>query len=276
MAGFPSPGSDAAQDPDQLFQESLRIIAVTIQLRLKDTPRPVLKTKGRVNMHRFPEKDLDTYLLLKLVQFASNLRAGKKLIDHGFTYEWKMLHRVISESTEDVYSLLLATLKNSWEKTHEDVLAAFFLEDFNARGKVSKQQPIHFSRNAVRNAIHRSMEETNSIPDEFSGKAGDVMNSLHKIKSGYVHGRAASLMSLYDNETNRFATGGKKGHDAAVELKNLWRATYLAMGCASLVRYKWFGPDSYKKAWELADRFRQAAGVAELLDGRVSSVLSHK
>ena len=269
MNAIPSPGSDALQELEQLFQESLRIVGITIEHRLRNTPAPVRKRKGRAVMYRFPEKDLDTYLLLKMVQLASNLRAAKKLIDHGFTYEWKVLHRAISESTQDVYSLLLAKRNNTWGKTHEDVLAAFFSEDLNRRGMISQQQPKHFSRDAVRNSIQSSMEETGSVPDRFLGKAGGAMKSLHKFKSGYVHGRAASIMSLYNHETGRFATSGTRGLDVAVELRSLWRATYLAMGCVQLIALKWFGRDYYKEAWEITERFRQAAGVGELFDSPV-------
>ena len=216
-----------------------------------------------MTIYRFPKKDFDTYLFLRMVQFASNLRAGKKLVDRGFLYEWKMLDRAIAESTDEALALLFAerNKKSGWEKLHEKVLIAFFQEDINKSGEFSQPRQILVPGNDIRKAMQSAMEEVGGISERLSSGGADAKKVLHKFKSGYVHGRAASIMSLYDHETNRFATNGEVSQDAAIELSNLWRATYSVMGCIQLISLKWFEPEFYQKVWGRTDFFRQIAGI---------------
>ena len=263
MIAIPSSASSAPQDPELLFEELLQFIDSIVQRRLRETASPVRKRRGPVTIYRFPKKDFDTYLFLRMVQFASNLRAGKKLVDHGFLYEWKILDRAIAESTNEARALFLAERNkiDGWEKLHEKVLIAFFQEDINKRGEFAQQRPIHVPGNDIRKAMQSAMEEVGGISERLSSRVADDKKNLHKFKSGYVHGRAASIMSLYDHETDRFSTNGEVSQDAAVELRNLWRATYSVMGCIQLISLKWFESEFYQKVWERTDFFRQIAGI---------------
>lgn len=264
--GFPPP---SVQDPTKLFPSALRIADTTIAKKLKDTPAPSLKKKGNIILHRFPSKDLDTYLLLKIVQLSSNLRAGKILIDNGFTYEWNTLYRAIDESTQHVLVLLSAHRENQWQAFHDNVLAAFFQEDINQKGKISAHPPKHIPPAAIRSSLQSSIEESDNIPPEFLDKAAPTLKSLQKIKSGYVHGRAASIMSLYDHENKHFLTNGQCPNKN-VALRSLWRATYSAIGgCVAQTGLEWFGRDYFSRVAEFAEQFRRAARVGESFDRKV-------
>ena len=271
--GFSPTAPTATEDLPRLFAHAIRIADTTVAKKLEDTPPPELKRKGKVIMYRFPNRDLDTYLLLKIVQLASNLRAGKNLIHDGFTYEWKMLHRAIDESTQHVLIMLSAHRNNQWQKFHDDVLAAFFKEDINQKGKISAHPPKHIPPAVILSSLQNSIEESDNIPAEFLGSAATVFRALQKIKSGYVHGRAASIMSLYEPERKHFLTNG---HclDEDLALRNLWRATHAAVGgCVAQAALKWFGRDYFSRVAEFAERFRRAAAVGESFDRRALEIL---
>ena len=265
---FSSLGSQPAQDPAQLFPHALRIADITVAKKLEDTPPPKLKKKGDKYLYRFPNKDLDTYLLLKIVQLASNLRAAKELIDKGFVYEWTMLHRTIDESTQHVLALLAAHRKNQWQKFHDKVIATFFAEDINQKGKMIDQPPKHISPTPIRSELQDSIEESGSIPAEFLGKAALLFKARQRIKSGFVHGRAASIMSLYAEENNHFLTNGHCPN-ANIALMNLWWATYDVIGgCVALSALKWFGKDYFRLVTEFAEQFANAAKVPNTFNPR--------
>lgn len=133
-------------------------------------------------------------LLLKLVQLTSNLRGGKELLEKGFTYEWSILHRVIDEAVQHTLFLLTADRMSQWERKHDDVLTAFFQDDVTRKGTVSTQPPKHVSATDIHSALQMAIEEeSDNIPPEFLGRAAPTLKSLRKIKSGFVHGRAASI-----------------------------------------------------------------------------------
>ena len=62
--------------------------------------------RRQATVHRFRETDSHTAILLKLALLASNLTAGRLLIDRSFFYEWTMVRRLICETIEDVMLLL--------------------------------------------------------------------------------------------------------------------------------------------------------------------------
>ena len=104
-----------------------RVIATA----LKNLPPPRAVTRGKIQFHRFTEKDVTVAFLLKMVQLTSNLRAGKLLLEHGFLYEWIMVRRLVRETVEDILFLALAETTDTWTKNHENYLADFFAEDVN-------------------------------------------------------------------------------------------------------------------------------------------------
>ena len=270
LTGFPPAPH---QDPTKLFPSALDIADTIIAKRMEDTPAPSIKKKGNIILHRFPNKDLDTYLLLKIVQLSSNLRAGKTLIDKGFTYEWSILYRTIDESTQHVLVLLSAHRENQWQALHDDVLAAFFQEDINQKGKISAHSPKHIPPAAIRASLQTSIEASDNIPPEFLGKAVPTLKSLQKIKSGYVHGRAASIMSLYDHGNKQFLTNGHCP-SKNVALRSLWRATYKTIGgCVAQSALKWFGRDYFSVVAEFSEKFRQAAQVGESFDRKALALV---
>ena len=264
----------ADHDPKQLFLDALRIADVTIARRMETMAPPKPKKKGDVIVHRFPNRDLDTFLLLKLVQLTSNLRGGKELLERGFTYEWSILHRVIDEAVQHTLFLLTADRKSQWERKHDDVLTAFFQDDVTRKGTVSTQPPKHVSATDIHSALQMAIEESDNIPPEFLGRAAPTLKSLRKIKSGFVHGRAASIMSLHEPETDSFLTNGGC-LDQDIALQNLWRATYSALGgCVALSSLKWFGEGYYQVVAQFAEQFANAAKIGVTFDRRALSRLA--
>ena len=121
-------------EPELAFRDILEHFDKTVEelLSLRSGPEEV--KLGNVVVHKFAERDSRNALILKLTMLVSNLRAGRLLIDHGFTYEWAMVRRLLYETIEDVMFLLAEARADSESELHERYLAAFYAEDLDERG----------------------------------------------------------------------------------------------------------------------------------------------
>ena len=70
---------------------------------------------------------------------VSNLRAGRLLIDHGFTYEWVMIRRLLYETIEDVMFLLAEDLAESTKVCTKDTWRRSMPRDLDEDGRLNEK-----------------------------------------------------------------------------------------------------------------------------------------
>ena len=172
---------------------------------------------------RFSEKDFLHVVVMKLVQLTSNLRAGRRLIDHGFVYEWGVMKRLLLETVDHILFLLYVERDSSKLKKY---LCNFYTEDTDEEG--NWQRPDQFvSQGEVRKEVLKKLKE--DINGLEAGPLGINMKGIYDLGSGYIHGRVSAIMSLYDLGKNRFRTNGWDNKELlALNLKDFYTVAFSA------------------------------------------------
>lgn len=242
--------------PDQLYDQALAHMERTVHSLAKRVPQPrdVPYKDGFVFRH--VEKTVHQALVQKLARLVSSLRATRLLMTHGFVQEQAALQRMLDELQEDVTFLAFGVIFNQWGPLHDDYLAAFFEEEFDAETAIdSTQKRPMIPRKKIRAWI-ASME---GGLDKSRGV--EVTRTISKAYSGYVHAASPHIMDMYGGEPPRFHLHGMLGTPRHVEHSaDLWNYFYravIAFGFAA----KSFGDDElFATIREFADEFARISG----------------
>lgn len=201
--------------------------------RLKHISLPTRELRGQIETYAFSQRDGDTAILLKWMQATSNLKCSVSLFRGRYYYEMGILSRVTAEAIEDSMFLFL-TSSDRDNVLKAKLLNSIFVDDLDERGAVSTSKISPPSRNDVFKAITTRMEE--------GAQAQTLLKELHRLSSGNVHGRASTIMGMYDHESNRFSSqsvGGKNSGDVYMDIL-AWEVS-IALDVFGLVAGKWFG-----------------------------------
>ena len=252
--------SEMESGADAAFEEILALIDRTVEELLERRDFPEEIRRGRATIHRFTEKDSRTAILLKLALVASNLRAGRLLIDHGFLYEWTMVRRLLCETIEDVMLLIGGALAEPGCNLHERFLAAFYSEEVDDHGNMNEEHVWAPKRREIRSfldyAEKRLTGENVRQGEDFESATG----AMYRLDSGHIHGKASSIMRLYDGKERKFCTDGAIGEEfAALELQTLWLTTCAVLRCIASARDQAFGWPSGSDALRMAGEFARIA-----------------
>ena len=222
-----------------------------ISKRLKHVDPPQPEMRGKLQIYSFP-KDEDTFFLLKMIQIVSGLRAAKALIDNQFVYEWNLLSRSIFEVIEDVMCILAIQDKPSvgTNKTREQILRSFFVEDIDNQGDPSNERIKAPSREQIRRAIREHPSGGSNITE--------ASTVLYRMGSSVLHGRYSGIMQMYSQELSQFRStnvGGIAG--VAISFDRHLNFTVMALKTFAVVVGKWFGPVPYNRFVERAERLEK-------------------
>lgn len=254
------PGWDA--DPRLAFREILELFDKTIEeiLSLRSGPEEV--KLGHVVVHRLADRDARNALVLKLTPLVSNLRAGQLLIDHGFTYEWALVRRLLYETIEDVMFLLAEIWADSESDLHGRFLAAFYAEDFDEQGRLNEKWIKPPSRPEIRSFLEaKEKERVEGRPDDGDSVV-TPLKALYRFGSGHMHGRAASIMRLYDGKSRSFKMNGMDDKDYLDgELRSLWSVLHAATLCFGATRGQIWGPKYMEDVLRVAEEFSRISGL---------------
>ena len=228
------------RNEELVFQQALDHIDKTIKYLLPSLSYPRIKTTGEgVNAFQFSEKDSRHAIVLKLVGFTSNLRAGMLLINHGFFYQWSALKRSLYEAAEDIGFLLVGDQEDNHDQLHDRFLGVFYEGDLDDKGDLKKESIHPVQRSEIRRFLIDHYEDVDRLaegmpaPEEFT-------RALYRLGSGYIHGRAAHIMSLYDQEMNLFHTDGWRNEEyLALEQEYFLELVFWAIMCSINLGMRW-------------------------------------
>lgn len=248
--------------PELAFQEILEHMDKTIEELLSLRAGPEKAKLGKVVVYRFSEKDAEHAVVLKLAMLVSNLRAGRLLIDHGFTYEWAMIRRLLYETIEDVMFLLAEDRADSTKDLHERYLRAFYAEDLDEDGHLNEKPLRAPSRQEMRAFLKIVEEEIHGGRSQDGSGLGMPMKAIYKFGSGHMHGRTVSIMRLYDTGAGAFRTNGMEDTEyLAGDLRSLWAVLFNGILCFAAIRARLWGADYWNDAYEMAEGFSEIAGL---------------
>jgi hypothetical protein len=174
--------------------------------------------------YRFPNPDVFAALIQKLARVQSAVRAALLLLSNGCVQEQAMLHRVIDETNEDIMFLVYGVTNNNMTELHERFLAAFWEEEIDESGAAimsEQKRPM-----VPRQKIQAYLAKTEGLGTDPSTHQ-NVIRTISKAYSGYVHGASPHLMEMYGGDPPHFHTNGMLGTPRMKEhADDLWNYVY--------------------------------------------------
>ena len=174
-----------------LFTEALDLIDEGAEKTLAHLPPLEERYRGQERLFRYPEKSVNVALALKLVQLRGNIHAGTVLVENGHYLEWDVIQRSMQDSHEDVSFLVFC--EHNRTGVIRRYLESFFDEDLDKDGEFTDRRKVGgVERREVRQVLAEEQRKLNLSKAEIGYEVES--RKFHRIRSGSVHGRAASIM----------------------------------------------------------------------------------
>ena len=174
--------------------------------------------------YRFKEKDIYQAMIQKLARALSSVRAAQLLLRNGFVQEQAILHRTIDETNEDIMFLVYAVTNDSIIELHERFLEAFWEEEIDESGTIidsEQKRPM-----IPRKKIHAYLARIKGLDIDPSTHQ-EVIRTISKGYSGFVHGASPHIMDMYGGNPPHFHTNGMLGTSRMEEhADDLWNYVY--------------------------------------------------
>ena len=250
----------AAKTSAAMFREASESLDRAVVAMAEQLPPLGVHARGGSLVHRYPEKSVDVALALKLIQLRGNIRAGEVLIREGLFLEWDMVQRSMHDALED--ATLLAAVDEE-DKVVRRYIEFFFDEDLDKNGELTNRGLVGVGRQEVRKAIEKTAGR-HSLPESGS-KMARQSRQLHRMRSGSVHGRAASIMRAYFEESvskGLWLGGHREWRRTAWELPGLRMVTSQALSTFGLAGIgRWWEPARCLALAELGQRLQETIDV---------------
>lgn len=243
-------------DVSELYDQALVSMERTVHaLAARVTlPQPVPYKEGF--QFRHVERTVHQALVQKLARTVSTLHATRLLMEHGFVQEQASMQRILDELQEDVTFLSFGIIFNKWTKLHDDYLAAFFEEEFDADTAMeSTQKRPMILRKKIRAAI-ASMEIG---LDQSTGV--EVTRTVSKAYSGYVHAASPHIMDMYGGNPPLFHMRGMRGTPRHIEHRaDLWNYFFRGIISFSFAAKAFGDDDMFTSIRDFSDDFAKRSG----------------
>lgn len=207
----------------ELFLEKMESWFCTLEIQV---PQPIKMPLRDHFVFRYEDKTLEQALVQKLARVVTGLHSARILLNSGFLQEQIVIHRVLDELQEDISFLSLARLDGEITELHERYLVAFYEEEFDVREDplASNQKRPSIPRQKIRAYLSRKQAD---IGIANPSRGAELMRTLAKAYSGFVHGASPQIMNLFGGVSPRFHISGMLGSPHVQEhRKDLWNYFY--------------------------------------------------
>lgn len=251
---------------DQLYLQTLEIMSQAFDVLSGNVGNPQQQPMGSGYVYRYKEKSIYQAIVQKLARLITGLQALSVLNKAGFLQEQAVLQRTLDEFEEDIAFLCFGLIFNDLTDLHKEYLAAFYEEEFDhpeSAIRSSQKRPM-ISRKRIRAFVSKDRgggyNQSSTI---------EVLRTIHKGYSGFVHGASPQLMELYFGDPPRFQLFGGIDSpfykDHTDDLLNYYYRSLLTFAFAA----KAFGEETlFKKISEYSKQFAVASGRESDLRGR--------
>jgi hypothetical protein len=179
---------------DQLYESSLKMMDEAFRVLSTKVGKPEVQAMGAGYVYRYKDKSIYQAIVQKLARVVTSLQAVRLLNRAGFLQEQAALQRTIDEFEEDIAFLCFAVIFRDFTPLHQEYLTAFYEEEFDVPESAveSTQKRPMISRKKIRAFVSK---------DRGTGHAQsttiEVVRTVSKTYSGYVHGASPQLMEMY-------------------------------------------------------------------------------
>ena len=243
---------------DELYDQTLSNMETSHATLAARVSPPRVVPFGDGFVFRYVERDIHQAIVQKLARIISGLHGARLLMSHGFVQEQAALQRMLDEFNEDVAFLAYGVISGDIPELHREYLAAFYEEEYDNPDSAlnSTQKRPMIPRQRIR-AYLASIEAEGLNPSSVV----DVMRSVSKVYSGFVHGASPHIMDMYGGTPPRFHLRGMLGTARADDhRKDLWNSFYRSIG-SFVFAAKAFGDQAFTESvLKYMRSFARAAG----------------
>jgi hypothetical protein len=225
---------------NEMFERTLRNMEISHRALTERVPQPKAVEHNDGCVIRYRERDIHQAIVQKLARVISGLHAARLLSDHGFFQEQGALQRMLDEFNEDILFLAYGVISGETIDLHREYLAAFFQEEFDCPSSAieSTQKRPMVRRQKIRAYLAR-IEGSGLDPS----RAAEVLRTVDKTYSGFVHGASPHIMEMYYGDPPHFHVRGMLGTTRANEHReDLWNYFYRSI-CSFVYSAKAFGDE---------------------------------
>ena len=192
---------------DEIYKQILTFLEQIVNELAAKVPQPKLVVTGKLRAFRYEEQTIHQAIVQKLARMVSTLAATRLLFNNGFVQEQASLQRILDEISEDIQFLAFGVLEGDHKsELHCQFLDAFYQEEFDAETAIRSSQ----NRQMVpRRKIQAYLTRTSFSPCDPSG-GQEVLRTVSKFYSGFIHAASPQLMEMYGGEPKRFHMCGMK------------------------------------------------------------------
>ena len=242
---------------DQLYEQVLTRMEEIVNSLAGRVPPPQRVPFRASFVFRHTEKTIHQAMVQKLARMVSTLDAARFLLNHGFVQEQATLQRVLDEIQEDIGFLAYGVICDELTPLHQKYLDAFFEEEFDTEDAIKSTQKRPM---ILRRKIHAYIARIEGMAMDPS-QMKEVLRTMSKTYSGYVHAASPHIMDMYGGDPPRFYMRGMKGtkrHDEhRGELHHYFHRGIMAFALVA----KTFGDDEFsKKVYDYVGEFERLSG----------------
>lgn len=252
---------------DQLYDSALEMMVRSFGDLSQKIGKPELRSMGNGHVYRYKDKSIYQAIVQKLARVVTGLQAIRLLNKAGFLQEQAALQRTLDEFGEDITFLCFAIIFSDFTALHEDYLAAFYEEEFDVPESAIESSQKHpmIPRRKIRAFVSKDRGTRYGQSATI-----EVVRTISKTYSGYVHGASPQLMELYHGSPPKFrlwgATDSPFYEDHTDDLLNYYYRSILSFAFSA----KAFGEEA------LFDHIRNFAGEFAVASGREGQLRESK
>jgi hypothetical protein len=243
---------------DDLYDQTLTHMEATHTRLAAAVKPPRLVPFGDGHVFRYVERDIHQALVQKLARVVSGLHAARLLMTRGFFQEQAALQRMLDEFNDDIVFLAHGVVSGNVTDLHQDYLAAFYEEEYDDPRSAlrSTQKRPMIARQKIRAYLSRIEA------DGLNPSSGvEVMRTVNKVYSGFVHGASPHIMDMYGGAPPRFHVRGMLETPHATHHRDdLWNVFYRSIGSFVLAAKAFGNQALVENILECMRGFARAAG----------------
>jgi hypothetical protein len=186
---------------DDLYKHTIKNLKASFDALYAQIGPPKLTKFGDQYAYRYKEKNIYQAIIQKMTRIVTGLQSILILNRFGLLQEQAVVQRTLDEFDQDINFLSFALIFNDRTSLHDRYLNAFFEEEFDSQLSAieSPQKRPMIPRKKIIAYLAKDRGEGYS-----QSSTVEVMRTLSKTYSGYVHGASPHLMELCYGEPPKF------------------------------------------------------------------------
>jgi hypothetical protein len=241
----------------EVLLEAVAVMERAFRRMEAQVPPPKQRSDGQSFVFRYADQSIEQALIQKLVRYISGLHAIDVLLLNGLVQEQAVIQRTLDEIGEDIHFLVLSLTNDKVTPLHDQYLAAFWEEEFDAGTPVESTQKRNYP---PRQKIRAYCSRVGGLADPST--ANEVGRTISKTYSGYVHASSPQVMDMCGGNPPRFHLQGMQGTPRIGEhARDAWNYFYRGLLAVTAVAKAFGDAALVELLYDFIRTFERASGT---------------